>query len=261
MIEHATATYAGAPMSRIPGGSFLMGSDRHYPEERPAHRVAVDGFWMDETHGHQRRLRARSWRQPATSPWPSGRSIRRAIPGADPRLLVPGSLVFHRPTGRSTCAISATGGPGRPVPAGGTPRARAAAIEGREITRWCTSPMRTPQAYAAWAGKALPTEAEWEFAARGGLDGAEFAWGDELSPDGRHLANTWQGAFPWRNFASDGYDGTCAGAELSRQRLRPLRHESATSGSGRPTGTWRPTPPADPSSLPAARSPTRAGPR
>ena len=81
-------------------------------------------------------------------------------------------------------------------------------IEGLERHPAVHVAYRDVEAYAKWAGKELPTEAEWEFAARGGLDGADYAWGDELYRDGRHMANTWQGEFPWQNLRSDGYERT-----------------------------------------------------
>jgi formylglycine-generating enzyme required for sulfatase activity len=121
----------------IPGGTFLMGSDHHYTEEAPAHRVMVDGFWMDQYLGTNAQF-----------------------------------------------------------------------IKGRENHPVVHITYEDVEAYAKWIGKEIPTEAEWEFAAWGGRENAEFAWGAELHTKGKMMANTWQGEFPWENLKTDGYERT-----------------------------------------------------
>ncbi len=194
-------------MFRVPDGTFLMGSDAFYPEERPVHRVDVDAFWMDEhpvTVAQFRRfVKATGYVTLAERPPDPAQ-----YPDADPELLVPGSLVFNPTTGPVDLRDVANWWSYVPGADWRHPEGPESSLHGRERHPVTQIASEDAKAYAAWAGKALPTEAEWEFAARGGLEGATFVWGDEFAPKGKMMANTWQGEFPWQNLMSDGFERT-----------------------------------------------------
>jgi sulfatase modifying factor 1 len=217
MTRHAPVTsdapmpardaHAAPDMVWIEGGTFRMGSDRHYPEEAPAHNVRVAGFWIDRTPVTNRQFRAFvkatghvTFAEIAPDP--------KDYPGALPHMLRAGSLAFTPPkhpvdlSDWSQWWAFKFGADWR-RPYG--PRSSIGGLADHPVVHVAYG---DAEAYARWAGKELPTEAEWEFAARGGLDGAEFAWGDEFAPGGRQMANTWQGGFPLENTRLDGFDRT-----------------------------------------------------
>jgi formylglycine-generating enzyme len=203
----ASTAKAGAGMIFVPGGTFRMGSDRHYPEEAPAHLVVVDSFWIDRTPVTNREFRKFveatgyvTFAEVAPDP--------KDYPGALPHMLKAGSLVFSPPDRPVDLRNIANWWEFKFGANWRRPYGRGSSIRGLNDHPVVHIAYRDAEAYAAWAGKELPTEAEWEFAARGGLDGAEFAWGDEFTPGGHHLANTWQGRFPLQNLAEDGFDRT-----------------------------------------------------
>jgi formylglycine-generating enzyme required for sulfatase activity len=129
-------------------------------------------------------------------------------PGVDPALLVPGSLVFRRPPHRVGLADFRAWWTYVPGACWHRPEGPGSSLGGRDRHPVVHIAYEDTEAYAKWAGKTLPAEAEWEFASRGGLEGAAFVWGDEFTPRGRIMANTWQGEFPWQNLKTDGYEGT-----------------------------------------------------
>jgi sulfatase modifying factor 1 len=194
-------------MRWIPPGSFRMGAEGFYPEEAPVHPVELDGFWIDEhpvtVAAFRRFTKATGYvtcaeREPDPSDYP----------GADPRLLVPGSLVFQPTAGPVDLRDPRNWWSWTPGAFWRRPEGPESNAGGRELHPVVHIAPEDAEAYAAWAGKQLPTEAQWEYAARGGLDGAVFTWGDETEPGGRMMANTWQGEFPWQNLEADGYFGT-----------------------------------------------------
>jgi formylglycine-generating enzyme len=190
----------------LPGGTFLMGSDRHYPEEAPARPVTVDGFGIDRYAVTNRDFAAFA---SATGYLTVAERPLRAedFPDAPAENLRPGSLVFTGTPGPVDLRHISLWWTWTPGACWRRPRGPGSDLVDQEEHPVVHVAWEDAAAYARWAGKDLPTEAEWEYAARGGLDGAEYAWGDEQLPGGQYLANWWQGGFPYTNSAEDGFAG------------------------------------------------------
>ena len=194
-------------MRLVEGGTFTMGSESFYPEEAPLRRVKVDSFHIDETPVTNAQFAAFV----AATGYVTIAEIApdpKDYPGMPPEMARAGSLVFHKTSGPVDMANAVnwwhfTFGACWKHPLGAD--SSIAGIEDHPVVHVAYA---DAQAYAKWAGKDLPTEAEFEYAARGGLEGADYAWGDELAPDGRMMANYWQGLFPFANQLLDGWERT-----------------------------------------------------
>lgn len=201
---HPTSTNVAAAgptregMVWIPGSVFQMGSNSFYPDEAPVHHAAVDGFWMDTcavtNEQFARFVQETSYVTVAERPLNP-----HDYPDADPLLLVPGSLVFQQPTHPVNLRNPSQWWAYVPGADWRHPYGPHSTNKGREKFPVVHIAYEDAEAYAAWATKELPSEAEWEFAARGGLAGMVYTWGNELMPHGKVMANTWFGEFPWQN--------------------------------------------------------------
>jgi formylglycine-generating enzyme len=194
-------------MVLIRGGSFLMGSDKFYPEEKPVRRVTVDGFYIDQyavtNEDYQKFVDETGYMTVAE------RRLNPAdYPGAKPELLVPGALVFQKSKGPVDLNSYFNWWAWVPGANWKHPLGSQSNLNERQKHPVVHIAYEDAEAYAKWCGKDLSTEAEWEFAARGGLEGKNFTWGDDDVQFTKPMANTWQGRFPYENLLIDKYEGT-----------------------------------------------------
>jgi len=194
-------------MVRIPGGVFRMGADTHYPEEAPVHRVEVSDFLIDANPVTNRQF---AEFVAATGHVTNAEIVPRAedYPGALPEMLYAGSLVFRKTRGPVDLKVWANWWHFERGAWWREPYGPGSSIADRMDHPVVHVAYADALAYAHWRGADLPTEAEFEYAARGGMDGATYAWGEVFRPGGKHMANTWQGDFPWRNSREDGWETT-----------------------------------------------------